>query len=331
MHVSARIALIATLFFASVAAFSQDVPAVPTTETAPQSTQAPPPLVPPLTGKKSKDVYTGPTAVVELTPTPMLDEEGKQRVDIDGKPLFNKPIYQQRDRKGHPLFDEKGKPVFQTATELGYDEHGKKLIEEKVKPPKTTAVSIDHGVLTVDGLTGKAALNYEIADLKFIYLYAPWIGTAVVSNVAFPGAKEQPGAFEDKTLTVVLGEHTFQLYSDKRMLGKKPESAYVVLDRDFRLPSKNPEVGYGSTARAPYAWPGAKAARPQKGAAANAPPIPANLRPTQLLSPCPSGQMRMAGPPALPGQTAPVPPCVPIAQAAQAPRATPPASSPQPQ
>ena len=120
------------------------------------------------------------------------------------------PVLQQRDKKGHPLFDEKGKAVFQTANDLGYDDKGKKLHAEKIKPAKATAVSVDHGVFTVDGLTGKAALNYEIADLKFIYLYAPWIGTAVISNVAFPGAKEQPNAFDDKTLTVTLGEHTFQ-------------------------------------------------------------------------------------------------------------------------
>ena len=34
-----------------------------------------------------------------------------------------------------------------------------------------------------------------------------------------------------------------------------------------------------------------------------APPVPANLLPVQLLKPCPAGQMRKAGPPALPGQT----------------------------
>src|SRR5258705_8264245 len=60
--------------------------------------------------KKGKQEYTGPNTVVELPPTPMLDEEGKQRQDPDGKLMFNPPIRQQRDKKGHPLFDEQGKP-----------------------------------------------------------------------------------------------------------------------------------------------------------------------------------------------------------------------------
>ena len=83
----------------------------------------------PTKGKKAP--YTGPTTVVELPPTPMLDEEGKQRLDPEGKPMFNPPVKQQRDKYGHPLFDEKGQPVMQTATELGYDEHGKRLKAKK--------------------------------------------------------------------------------------------------------------------------------------------------------------------------------------------------------
>src|SRR3984893_2106524 len=64
--------------------------------------------------KKGKQEYTGPTTVVELPPTPMLDEEGKQRQDPDGKLMFNPPVRQQRDKKGHTLFDELGKPVMKT-------------------------------------------------------------------------------------------------------------------------------------------------------------------------------------------------------------------------
>ncbi|MGH9597870.1 MAG: hypothetical protein ACRD3K_13830, partial [Edaphobacter sp.] len=55
-------------------------------------------------GKKGEQVYTGPTTVIELAPTPMLDEEGKQRQAPDGKLMFNPPVKQQRDKKGHPLF-----------------------------------------------------------------------------------------------------------------------------------------------------------------------------------------------------------------------------------
>jgi len=264
-------------------------------------------------GLGKKEVYTGPTEVVVLSPTPMLDNEGKQRLDPDGKPMFNPPVKQQRDKYGHPLFDEHGKPVFQTATELGYDEHGHKIHAEKVKPPKMTPVTIAQGTYTVDGIIGKAELNYDIANLKYIYLYAPGIGVTVISNEPFPGAKLQANAFNDKTLTVNVGEHTLQLYSEKRLFAK-PEPAYVLVDRDFMLPSKFPVMGYGELRAPPYAWPGAKQAKVQAGSVVP-PPLPVNLRPVLLLEPCPAGQMRQSAPKVLPGEVAPPQPCVPIAKA----------------
>ncbi len=288
---------------------------------APEATPAPQPAVAPgLTPAKStglsktsskKAEYTGPTNVIVLAPTPMLDEEGKQRMDPDGKLMFNPPVSQQRDKKGHPLFDEQGKPVFQTATELGYDEHGHHLKVQKEKPPKMTPVTISRGTFTVDGMIGKAELNYDIADLKFIYLYAPLIGTVVVSNEPFPGAKEEPTAFNDTTLTVTVGDHILQVASDKRLLGKKPEAAYVLLDREFKLPSKYPVVGYGTVTKAPYMWPGGRPNTPLP-TTFQPPPTPVNLRPVMLLQPCPTGEMRKAAPPVLPGEVAPEQPCVPI-------------------
>jgi hypothetical protein len=276
------------------------------------------PAAPVVKGKKGEQVYTGPTTVVELAPTPMLDEEGKQRQDPDGKLMFNPPVRQQRDKKGHPLFDLKGQPVMQTKDNLGYDENGKKLHPVKEKPPKLVSVSIARGTLTVDGLIGKAALNYEIKDLKYVYFYVPGIGTTVVSNDPFPGAVEQKHAFDDKTLTVTVGEHVLQLSSDNRLLGKAPESAFVLVDKNFVVPTKFPVMGYGPIRVAPYAWPGSKINGELKGAV-EAPPLPVDLRPTLLLQPCPAGQMRMAGPTMLPGQTAPPQPCVPIATGMAAP------------
>ena len=262
-------------------------------------------------GKKGKQEYTGPNTVVELPPTPLLDAEGKQQQDPDGKLMFNPPIRQQRDKKGHPLFDAQNKPVMQTKNELGYDENGKKLHAPKEKPPKTVSVSISRGTLTVDGMTGKAALNYEIKDLKYVYIYVPGVGTTIISNDPFPGAVEQKKAFDDKTLTVTVGDHVLQLASDNRLLGKAPESAYVLVDRSFTVPTKFPVVGYGPIRVAPYAWPGSKENAALAGPI-EAPPLPADLRPTLLLQPCPAGQMRMAGPPVLPGQNAAPRPCVSI-------------------
>jgi hypothetical protein len=262
-------------------------------------------------GKKAKEEYTGPMTTIEFPPTPMLDEEGKQRQDPDGKLMFNPPVKQQRDKKGHPLFDLQGKPLMQTKDNLGYDENGKKLHAVKEKPPKTVSVSISRGTLTVDGLIGKAALNYEIKDLKYVYFYVPGIGTTVVSNDPFPGAVEQKRAFDDKTLTITVGEHVLQLSSENRLLGKASASAFVLVDKSFIVPAKFPVMGYGPIRVAPYAWPGSKQNGEEKGAI-EAPPLPADLRPALLLQPCPPGQMRMAGPPVLPGQTAPPQPCVPI-------------------
>ena len=51
---------------------TKDAPSMP----PPQSAAAPV-----AKDKKGKQEYTGPNTVVELPPTPMLDEEGKQRQD----------------------------------------------------------------------------------------------------------------------------------------------------------------------------------------------------------------------------------------------------------
>ena len=106
----------------------------------------------------------------------MLDEEGKQRLDPDGNPMFNPAVRQQRDKKGHPLFDEGGKPVFQTASDMGYDEHGKKIHVVKEKAPKMTPMVISRGTYTVDGMIGKAergpvAID-AIREFEAVYLIA---------------------------------------------------------------------------------------------------------------------------------------------------------------
>jgi hypothetical protein len=246
----------------------------------------------------------------------MLDGEGKQRMDPDGKLMFNPPVKQIRDKKGHPVFDAAGKPVFTTAGNLGYDEKGKKIVAKKEKAPKMTPLSITAGTLTVDGWTGKAQLNYDIADLKFLYLYAPGIGTMIVSQNPFPGAKEQSGGFNDKSLKITVEGHPIELSSDKRMLAKKPQSAWVEVDRGFMLPSKFPVVGFGTTTKAPYAWPGSKEMLAKNTVAA--PPLPLDVRPTLLLAACPAGMMRKAGPAVLPGQTVPPQPCMAIQPAATA-------------
>ena len=312
---------------------AESTPAATTPDATPTPAQDQPqtPAVPgkPLPPRK-KGEYTGPTTVIELAPTPVLDGEGRQRLDPDGKPMFNAPIRQLRDKKGHPIFDDAGKPVFQTAKDLGYDDKGHKIDLKKEKEPKTVGINVVHGTFTVDGMTGKAALNYDIKDFRYFYLYVPWIGTTVVSNSPFPGSKEQKDAFNDKTLTLTVEDHTLQLYSDVRMLDKKPTPAYVLVDRDYKLPTRFPVVGYGPTARAPYAWPGSKDNKVAVGVSSATPVIPVSMRPVLLLSPCPTGQMRMPGPKPLPGETAAVQPCVAISKVIPATAPTPAPSAPVP-
>ncbi len=280
---------------------------------APQGASSQTTAAPANTSKAKKGAYTGPTQIVVLPPAPMLDEEGRQRLDPDGKPMFYPPVKQQRDKKGHPRFDVDGKPVMQTATELGYDEKGKRIKAKKEKSPKMTPVSISRGTFTVDGVIGKAALNYDIRDLKYLYLYVPGMGVAVVSNAPFVGAKEQKDAFSEKSLIVAVGEHSLEVASDVPLLGKKkkPASAFVRLDREFVLPSQYPVVGYGALLARPYGWPGSKANAVLRGPL-QPPPLPVNLRPVQLLEPCPAGQMRKAAAVILPGETAAEAACEPI-------------------
>ena len=265
----------------------------------------------PVKAKQGRAVYTGPTNIVVLLATPMLDAEGKQRVDPDGNLMFNPPARQIRDKKGHPVYDDGKAPVFQTATNLGYDEKGKKIVAKKVKPLKMTPISISVGTLTVDGWTGKARLNYDIADLKYLYIYAPGIGTSIVSQNPFPGATEQPQGFNDQVLKITVDGHPIELSSEKRLVGKKPQSAWVMVDRGFVLPAKFPVFGYGTTIRPPYVWPGSKENIASNGPL-QAPPLPADVRPVLLLAPCPVGMMRVSGPSGRPGQEAVDQPCVSI-------------------
>ena len=151
---------------------------------------------------------------------------------------------------------------------------------KKVKPPPMVPVTIQRGVLTVDGWTGKADLNYTIMDLKYIYLWAPGIGTAVVSSDPFPGAQIQGNAIDGHTLTVNVEGHTLQLTSDHDLLSGKElvKAAYVLLDTAY-VPDnpQYPQFGYGTSSKAPYAWPASLAN--YTGDVSRAPPLPKSLLP----------------------------------------------------
>jgi len=178
----------------------------------------------------------------------------------------------------------------------------KKKKAKKEKPPIVTPATITRGTFTVDGAIAKAALNYTIPDLKFLYFYAPGVGAVIVSDNKFAGSKEQKNAFDGHTLTVKADGHDMQLYSDDILLGKraklgkggvdkKPESAWVALDPNFTMPSRFPTVGYGDKPTAPYTWPGSKVSLVAKGIDPDAPPVPMPLTPVLAEQPCPAGQV----------------------------------------
>jgi len=151
---------------------------------------------------------------------------------------------------------------------------------KKVKPPPMVPVTIQRGVLTVDGWTGKADLNYTIMDLKYIYLWAPGIGTVVVSSDPFPGAQIQGNAIDGHTLTVNVEGHTLQLTSEHNLLSGKElvKAAYVLLDTAYVPDSPQyPQFGYGTSPKAPYAWPASLAN--YTGDVSRAPPLPKSLLP----------------------------------------------------
>jgi hypothetical protein len=151
----------------------------------------------------------------------------------------------------------------------------KKEKEKKEKPPKVTPLTIVHGVLTVDGWTAKADLNYAIPDVKFLYVWVPGTGTYVISNRAFPGATEVPDGFNGTMLTVTANKHKVQVVSDKQLLPKKKESAFVAVDSGYKDTARAPRLGYGDTSAAPYAYPGSLV----NTSTSEAVPIPTSMRP----------------------------------------------------
>lgn len=155
---------------------------------------------------------------------------------------------------------------------------------------KTVGMKIENGTLTVDGWTGKARLNYDISELKFLYVWSPGIGTTVISNQNFPGAKEEKDAVKGNTLTVTTADnHEIQLTSENPLMGKskKSLSMWVATDSEYNLPARYPAFGYGSTAKAPYNWPGSlPMSEKERKLTAHAPPLPKGMEAKQLELPC---------------------------------------------
>lgn len=185
-----------------------------------------------------------------------------------------------------PTLDANGKPV-----ELAPCARKDKECQKKRKAllhRKKVGMKIENGTLTVDGWTGKARLNYDISEIKFLYVSIPGQGTVIASMEQFPNSQPQKNALEGKTLTIKTpGDHLVQISSDENLVDKKDHAIYVAMDPSYTEPGRFPTIGYGSTARAPYNWPGVRPLRDSESKiSAKAPPLPTGMAISQMKLPC---------------------------------------------
>lgn len=141
------------------------------------------------------------------------------------------------------------------------------------------------GVYTVDGMIAKVKLNYDVNGVSFLYLFAPGLGTAVVSAAPEPDAVVTEATLRESELSFTVGEHRFDLTgvalaSNK---GVAPAHLYVRLDRGAWRLGRQPMMGFGNVAAIPYQWPGALPSAAGESAEEEKevlPPVPAVLLPS---------------------------------------------------
>ncbi len=153
--------------------------------------------------------------------------------------------------------------------------HAGKAEEEHVR---AFATDVHSGILTVDGLVGKAQLNYHIHE-QYMYFTIPGVGTAIVSQTRFMNSLPQKGAFHGNTLTFQANGHTVELSNDNPLVAGKSADAWVAIDPLYGAGIAFPMMGYGDSLSRPYAWPGSKTETTTSNAYASAPPLPKALRP----------------------------------------------------
>jgi len=243
--------------------------------------------VAPVGGATAATSVTAAPEAAATTPVTEANATGDAKPDAAADPAIVIPTATSEEQRQKEA-DETAQTQMDAATAKAVKKLADKFKGKKGKQPKQTPMDIVQGTLTVDGWTGKARMNYNIADLKFLYVWAPGVGTVVVSNGWFPQSDIQPNAFNGSTLTLNVKGHTIQIASDKRMLSsKKPEPAFVYLDKAYQFPSAFPAMGYGASPLAPYAWPGATKPQAVQAGAVAPPPLPKELRPVLAPPGCP--------------------------------------------
>ena len=140
------------------------------------------------------------------------------------------------------------------------------------------------GVYTVDGMVAKVHLNYDVNGVRFLTMFVPGLGTAVVSPAPVNDAVLSGATLKDGELSFEVGEHTFKLtgiaLASNR--GGVPAHLYVRLDRGAWQLGRQPMVGFGDVGAMPYQWPGAlpSAPAPHTEETEVIPPVPARLLPS---------------------------------------------------
>ena len=144
---------------------------------------------------------------------------------------------------------------------------------------------VRNGVYTVDGMVAKLQLNYDVDGARFVYMFVPGLGTAVLSLTADPDAITAEASVHENELKFSVGDHRFRLtgIALANNKGRVPEHLYVKLDRAAWQLNRHPMVGFGNAVAMPYQWPGALASAPSPEQAEESqlvPPVPASLLPS---------------------------------------------------
>ncbi len=179
-----------------------------------------------------------------------------------------------------PVRGESGAPDESGAT--GAERHSGKLLQ------RTHPLIIQGGVLTVDGLTVRSGLNLRVPDLQYMYVYLPGTGTAVLAEHPFPGARQEPTAFQGRTLTVLVGVSRVQLTTANRMRTNRP--VYVQFEPGELDGARMPAVSFGSAAMVPAVWSRGRVGARRHGKAR----AHRVLRAARLCRPSPEGKERCA-------------------------------------
>lgn len=144
------------------------------------------------------------------------------------------------------------------------------------------------GVYSVDGLVAKLRLNYDVQAAKYMYMFVPGLGTAVISATPDADAVASNAALHESELSFLSADHLFTLTGVTVVNGKGevPARLYVRFDREAWHLSRLPMIGYGRAAAMPYEWPGATveaqmAQGEQKQEEPLAPPVPVSLLPSR--------------------------------------------------